>query len=541
MRGAILVAILAAALAYPSGVGTVYSTDGVLSFKDVLDPSGVAYGNFTDQSVHPSGFGFLEIVTNSKYPDNVQARAAGLLEGVLTAVRIHEHYESLVGGWLMSQFSGQTSIPPKYTEWMTTQDQWLRQQIATNNSDWFAQISFIVSQFDGLVEGYGLTNQSRLSTMDFAVLNAIGDFLDLVPALNPSAFPDYDSMSPDELTRSIANKGHCSALVKVTGNYSDLFVGHSSWFTYSSMLRIYKRYVLNYNHPATATHRVAFSGYPGMLASLDDFYLMKDSNMAMVQTTNGIYNQTLYQQVTNQGGLAWQRVRLACQMANNGLEWSETIAAYNTGTYNNQYMVVDFKLFSAGAELPAGVLWVSEQIPGLVVYGDITQELERGYFPSYNVPYFPEIYEKSGYPTMTHTLRNKSEDFSMALSGLSYQLCPRAMIFRRDQGTVVDMNSFKTILRSNAYKTDPYAKGSPYGAICSRGDLAGDTGGCYDTKVTSASWLAVERADVLNGPTTAGNTLPPFAWTAQFNSTAHFGQPTLYNFAFETMLPNLSP
>lgn len=45
------------------------------------------------------------------------------------------------------------------------------------------------------------------------------------------------------------------------------------------------------------------------------------------------------------------------------------------GTYNNQYMVVDYKLFSPGAELPPAVLYVSEQIPGLVVFGDITQEL----------------------------------------------------------------------------------------------------------------------------------------------------------------------
>lgn len=48
----------------------------------------VAYGNFTDQSVHPSGFGFLEIVTNSKYPDNVQARCVR----VSLCVRVRERF-----------------------------------------------------------------------------------------------------------------------------------------------------------------------------------------------------------------------------------------------------------------------------------------------------------------------------------------------------------------------------------------------------------------------------------------------------------------
>ena len=76
--------------------------------------------------------------------------------------------------------------------------------------------------------------------------------------------------------------------MKVTGNYSDLFVGHSSWFTYSSMLRIFKTYNLNYRHPATASHTVSFASYPGVLSSLDDFYMMKDARMAMVQTTNSI-------------------------------------------------------------------------------------------------------------------------------------------------------------------------------------------------------------------------------------------------------------
>jgi hypothetical protein len=43
------------------------------------------------------------------------------------------------------------------------------------------------------------------------------------------------------------------------------------------------------------------------------------------------------------------------------------------GTYNNQYMVVDMKLFSPGEELQPGLLTVVEQIPGLVVSADTTQ------------------------------------------------------------------------------------------------------------------------------------------------------------------------
>lgn len=31
--------------------------------------------------------------------------------------------------------------------------------------------------------------------------------------------------------------------------------------------------------------------------------------------------------------------------------------------------------------------------------------LERGYWPSYNVPFFPEIYNESGYPQFADQLR----------------------------------------------------------------------------------------------------------------------------------------
>ena len=185
-------------------------------------------------------------------------------------------------------------------------------------------------------------------------------------------------------------------------------------------------------------------------------------------------------------------------------------------------MVINYNLFTPGQPLLPGTLFVSEQIPGLFVGGDVTRELERGYFASYNVPYWIEIYNASGYPAVV-----KSYGFEQ-----SYQLAPRAKIFRRDVGTVTDINSLEHIMRSNNYKSDPYADGSPWNAICSRGDLAGSDGGCYDTKVTDNTLAVQGRAYALNGPTTAGGTLAPFAWTGQWTQQPHAGLPQVYNFSF---------
>lgn len=62
-----------------------------------------------------------------------------------------------------------------------------------------------------------------------------------------------------------------------------------------------------------------------------------------------------------------------------------------------------------------------------------------GYWPSYNVPYFEKVYNLSGYPDF---VKKHGLDFS-------YQLAPRAKIFRRDEGKVVDMDSMKKIMRYN--------------------------------------------------------------------------------------------
>ena len=89
-------------------------------------------------------------------------------------------------------------------------------------------------------------------------------------------------------------------------------------------------------------------------------------------------------------------------------------------------------------------------------------------------------------------------------------------------------------MRYNDYKNDPYSTGSPWNAICSRGDLAGSPDGCLDGKASMASLWASKTAYAINGPTqgslVAGE-LPPFSWN-QFNSTPHAGLFETYDFVF---------
>lgn len=75
------------------------------------------------------------------------------------------------------------------------------------------------------------------------------------------------------------------------------------------------------------------------------------------------------------------------------------------------------------------------------VFAEFTADacLLAGYWPSYNVPFHEKIYALSGYRKMWERY---GEEFS-------YDLCPRAKIFRRDQAGVKDLESLKHIMRSN--------------------------------------------------------------------------------------------
>ena len=82
-----------------------------------------------------------------------------------------------------------------------------------------------------------------------------------------------------------------------------------------------------------------------------------------------------------------------------------------------RYMVVDLKSFVPGKDPLPGLLWVAEQIPGAVVAADMTPTLAlAAYWPSFNVPAFPQVYNASGYPDFVARLNKYGQHFSRVSS-----------------------------------------------------------------------------------------------------------------------------
>lgn len=524
--------------------------DGVVS---------VPWGRGTfDDGLNTTGWGHLTVHGDAA---GLGAEAMGVVEGYLTARHIQNAYLNNMA--FTFGCTNASCVPKPVAEFMAQQEAWTRGQVAKNEDDKFWQaVGGVMKQYDGMQVGVTLAGVTLPDHWRW-LLNGIGDLFQIIPSVVKSARPNWNAMSRVEKRAELRRQGHCSGLIKVLPGLEDLYMGHSSWFEYPNMDRIFKYYVQEGAQTRTllesddASPRVvSFASYPGYLESLDDFYMMS-SGLGMVQTSNGVPNNTLLDLITPHSLLAWQRVRVASLLATSGQEWYDAFRTAASGTYVNQYMVVDFKKFTAGAPLPAGTLWVVEEIPGLVEGTDQTPTLARGYWPSYNVPFYAEVYRRSGYAAAFDG--EEGADPSSPSTGPAYDGggaeytigAPRAKLMRELHGRVVDRASFETFMRYANY-SDPYSVGADgkvdFGAaICMRGDLEdggrGKAGGCYDTKVTSAlgdGWSAHQlQARIVNGPSSTasmtGSVLPPFAWRA--NDSSHVGLPRKFDFGWASVGP----
>lgn len=534
---------------------------------------------FFEDSLLERGWGIFEVKTYPSGSDDQQTFAAGFLEGYLTGTRIAQNFANMWQFYFGKHNAGMVGgpLPEPYHSWLRKQYGHAHLAISGGASSkhatvaahqqnqtlaFWRQARMVMHQFDGAVAGFdafisgggvsgapchaqdksaSLAAEARLliggasSWEVLTLLNAVGDMIDLKAVLENSTAP----MSGDKhkLKTFLFEKSMCSAIFKVLPDYSDIFMGHSAWFTYSATNRIYKHYHLNTSPEITAAPTVSFSSYSGYLYSLDDFYLMS-SGLVMIQTSLGVIDPDRHRRINQHGLLAWHRVRIANALARSGQEWYEYLRRENSGTYNNEYMVLNTNRFIPGQPPSHGLLWVVEQIPDLVEGRDVTSMLEYGYFPSYNIPYFDTVWEAAGYKTAFE----KTGDV-----GLTHIMAPRAQLFRRDQGKTRSLDDVRLLLRSNNYLHDALSAGNPINALCARGDLKPVSSkhtwspqpyGCYDAKVTSVSLARNLTAVAQSGPPSGGESkLAPFSWGDQFSSVPNNGLPRVYDFPPVVMRP----
>ena len=77
--------------------------------------------------------------------------------------------------------------------------------------------------------------------------------------------PNLNSLCMRKVEEYIFVSGKCSALIKILGDYSNIFFSHTAWWSYNSMIRMMKHYRTPVADTAVRSRDVSFSSYPGFL------------------------------------------------------------------------------------------------------------------------------------------------------------------------------------------------------------------------------------------------------------------------------------
>ena len=481
---------------------------------------------FYTPSLEEIGWDFLSITTNNFFNDELQAEAAGRLEGSLTKDRIFNHYTNMLStaGHLKND---------TYNFFKRQEEFLLSKKTEYRDNSVLFNAYLLYLQFNGLREQYNaeVPEEKKIDIIEFNVMNSFGDIFDINSKYKR---PNFEKMTKEEIYDYFLFNNHCSALFKLKDDLSDIFFGHNSWWNYNMMTRIFKEYNFNFNDRSINAHNVMFSSYPGCIVSNDDFYVTS-KGLIVIETSNENYNVSSYDLIKEESLLCWQRVQLSNRMARNAKEWTDIFSQFNSGTYNNQFMVLDTKGVEFGSypKIAINSLMIIEQMPELVEINDVTDHLKFGYWPSYNVPYGKNISKNAN---ITDTIKSQPKREMEMYS--EYDSCSRANIMRRDHNKVTDIESMKDFIQYNDYLNDPFSKGEPTESIAARGDLREKPScfGAFDSKLGSVKDFKENTNKTIYLYSGATKQVTPYL---NFNSTgcngvSHIGIPDEPNYPWVT-------
>lgn len=392
----------------------------------------------------------------------------GALEGYLSAYRIHQHFKLIFD---MQEWKMENGYPPALESFLWKNLNFSRSAAASYlDSEFWRTISLILKQFDGLVKGYQLAypdqdSPNYMSELDLWFLQAAGDIEDVLSVYPNDEQIDSGSNPGPTLSRKRKEKvtpgEHCSGLIRLLPDYSDIFFAHDAWSDYRELHGELKEYEIPI--PEFKAHRITMSTRIGKLSSYDDFYI-NDQGLFVLETTINNFNEDLYQHVQPQCLFTWIRAVHATWTTDNGKNWTETFIKYNSGTYNNQYLVLDSKHFEPKSKPTKDLLWIIEQLPGNHMSQDVTQYLlDDLFFPSFNTPWFEELYELGGYPKHVAEWGEDGDYWT-------YNTSARYYLFYREVPRIKTFEEFQKFMRYNNWKRDLYSNGDPGQMILSRYD-----------------------------------------------------------------------
>lgn len=454
-------------------------------------------------SIFKSGWSIIEIETSSKYPDAVQAYAAGLLEGSLTWQLIHHHWHNTINvvceKWindckkLMQFLRENTAIVRERAELLAVTDPF-----------WYMVRLFYI-QLDGLEAGWRFAVRRSLQTVEmdsehFLWLAMAPDLLDHMRALNDSDF-HRDRAEGMIFLKSLLREGRPL-----------IAIGHNTAAPYAKMLRLLKKYTFGYhmlpnskNVAQVPGRSIVMSSYPGALSSHDEFYLIQGQNRELIIAgTPLITADHGWLNLTNARDQVMSPARIMAtnRLATDGHSWSRSMSLQTDADTAWQWIVLQ----------PSGpIVWLVEQLPGTVRAANISKQyIDDGIFWSTGKARLRET-------TSVDDKYNNDVERNKLIASL--------------QKNVTTMERFRDWMRGYSYEEFIVEDEDQAWIQSYREDLekANVSFGIIDAKIVLADTDGVENFEAISGPNRL-NSKEPFKWSKSFPNVSHIGQPDVFDF-----------
>ena len=449
----------------------------IITEGTIADADAWASWDETEQysSYSETGWGKIHIWSNPASSSYNQMYCAGYVDTYASFTRVQESYRLFREIQLCEEAKGVCSEnmkpdwPKEWQEFINGSIEYTRQQAETDDPYW-RRIKLILAQIDGMLAGYNARAkpEDRLREIDFWMLQSGGDLDDIGvkwPAAGLEKDPEF--------------RLHCTGLVKIAPRFSDIWFAQDTWSDCRELHAYLKEY--NLNVPEFKANRVMISTRTGHMSSVDDFWV-NDQGLVVMETTMHCFNDTLYDLLKPQTILTWIRAYHAMFSSANGSEWCENFIRENSGTYNNEYLILDTKLFQPNQIPPANLLWMIEQYPGNYVMADITEDLVREtYFISVNTPRFQYMWDISNY-TGAQQIDSRKAPF------WSVEGQPRTKIIHREALKLKNYSDFQWLMRYNNYTKDELqiipatGEQEPAMGVLARYDLRPENGTAWGAK-----------------------------------------------------------
>ena len=505
-------------------------TNGAASVTEGYNEDADAWAAWED-SYSEIGWGKIHIWTNASRPSYSQMYCAGFVDTYASYDRVNESFR-LFKEIQVKELSA--SWPEQWAHWISDNIRYVRRMAENTADDYWKRMKLILAQVDGNLDGYNARALEKghptLLEIDWWMLQSGGDLDDL-----SEVFP------VEELYRDPEFKLKCTGLVKLAPNYTDLWFAQDTWTDVRELHAYLKEY--NLNIPEFTAHRVLISTRTGHMSSVDDFWV-NDKGLLVLETTMHNFNRTLYDlYVKPESVMTWLRAYHAMFATDNGQNWTEHFIRYNSGTYNNEYLIVDTKLFEAGTKPGKNLLWMIEQYPGHYHAEDVTELrlLNDSYVQSINTPWFEDMFDIANY-TGQQQAEPKKKTF------WSYNDQPRNKIIVHQAPNLKDYADFQRLMRYNNYTMDPDQiipgtnQREPAQGVLARYDLRPENGTDYgarnhfagiDTKTLSVNTFKTSQTfDAINSPK-YDEGIPEFTF-ADWPEINHYGLAESWHYNWTT-------